>query len=289
MTSLLSLKYGCLKDEKFRDRMKDFMLFKDLNDKYLTLKEYLEGGNAEEKEASAEEEGFEDDDKDVIDGTAKDVTDGKNEDVKPEKKLNKIVYYVTDVRQQSQYIKLFKDAKMNAVILQDNIDQPFISQLEASSDKNELRFMRIDADVSATVKDDLSADDEKLFKDKQEKISKIIKAELGKEKLDVELQRIKNEKVASIMVFSEETRRMQDMMKMYGMSGEELGSDAGKLVLNANHPLVQYVLEHKKGDTVKLICEQLYDLALLTYKPLPADDMSRFVERSNEILLRLTK
>ncbi len=282
------LKYGCLKDEKFRDRMKDFMLFKDLNGKYLTLKEYLEGGNAEETEAKPEE-GFEDDDKEVIDGTAKDVTDGKNEEVKPEKKLNKIVYYVTDVRQQSQYIKLFKDAGMNAVILPDSIDQPFISQLEASAKDNDLRFMRIDADVSATVKDSLSEDDEKLFKQKQEQIAKIIKAELGKEKLDVELQRIKNEKVASIMVFSEETRRMQDMMKMYGMGAEEFGADEGKLVLNANHPLVQYVIEHKKGDTVKTICEQLYDLALMTYKPLPADAMSRFVERSNEILLKLTK
>ena len=305
------LKYGCLKDEKFRDRMKDYMLFKDLNDKYLTLNEYLEGGNAEEKESDGlDGSDFENDDKDDIDGEAKDVTDGdksgdaeKNDDAakdakdskaenktdsKP-KKLNKIVYYVTDVRQQSQYIKLFKDAGMNAVILPDSIDQPFISQLEAADEKNELRFMRIDADVSATVKDDLSEEDEKLFKQKQEQIAKIIKEELAKDKLDVELQRIKNEKVASVMVFSEETRRMQDMMKMYGMSGSELGGDEGKLVLNANHPLVQYVLEHKKGDTVKLICQQLYDLALMTYKPLPADAMTRFVERSNDILLKLTK
>ncbi len=292
------LKYGCLKDEKFRDRMKDYMLFKDLNDKYLTLEEYLKGGNAEEKESDSHDENdFEDDDKNVIDGTAKDITEGENKDVsgeagKPEekpKKLNKIVYYVTDVRQQSQYIKLFKDAGMNAVILPDNIDQPFISQLEAADEKNELRFMRIDADVSATVKDDLSEEDEKLFKQKQEQIAKIIKEELAKDKLDVELQRIKNEKVASVMVFSEETRRMQDMMKMYGMGASDLGGDEGKLVLNANHPLVQYILEHRKGDTVKLICEQLYDLALMTYKPLPADAMSRFVERSNEILMKLTK
>ncbi len=283
------LKYGCLKDDKFRDRMKDFMLFKDLNDKYLTLKEYLEGGNAEEKETDdLTSDDFENDDK-PADEKAENEGDKAAEDKPKEKKLSKIVYYVTDKRQQSQYIKLFKDAKMNAVILPDNIDQPFISQLEAADEKNELHFMRIDADVSATVKDDLSEEDEKIFKDKQDKISAIIKEELGKDKLDVELQRIKNEKVASIMVFSEETRRMQDMMKMYGMSGEELGGDAGKLVLNANHPLVQYVLEHRKGETVKLICQQLYDLALMTYKPLPAEDMSRFVERSNEILMKLTK
>jgi len=274
------LKYGCLKDDKFRDKMKDYMLFKDLNDKYLTLQEYLDGGNAEEKEVEGmKEEDFESDEPKEAE-TPKET----------EKKKSKTVYYATDVQQQSQYIKLFKDAGMNAVVLPDQIDQPFINQLEASSKDDELHFTRIDADLSATVKDELSEEDNKLFEEKQTKISEIIKEELGKDKLDVKLERIKNDKVASLMTLSEESRRMQDMMKMYGMGNTpDMFGDAGTLVLNAKHPLVQYVLEHRKGDTVKLICQQLYDLAQLSYKPLSADDMTRFVERSNEILLKLTK
>ena len=282
------LKYGCLKDDKFRERMKDYMLFKDLNDKFLTLSEYLEGGNAEEKEEEGMDKAdFENDNPDAPEKVTGEVVGSEN-DSTSEKKKSKTVYYVTDKEQQSQYIKLFKEASMNAVILPDGIDQPFITQLEAGNE--DLHFMRIDADLSATVKDELSEEDTKEFEKKQDKIAEIIKEELGKDKLAVKLERIKNEKIASMITLSEESRRMQDMMKMYGMNGnDDMFGTAGTLVLNANHPLVQYVLEHRKGDTVKLICEQLYDLALLSYKPLPAEDMTRFVERSNEILMKLTK
>ncbi len=282
------LKYGCLKDDKFRERMNDYMLFKDLNDKFLTLSEYLEGGNAEEtEEQGMDKADFENDDPNAPEKVSGEIVGSEN-DKPEEKKKSKTVYYVTDKEQQSQYIKLFKDASMNAVILPDGIDQPFITQLESKNE--DLHFMRIDADLSATVKDELSEEDTKEFEKKQTKIAEIIKEELGKDKLDVKLERIKNEKIASMITLSEENRRMQDMMKMYGMGGnDDMFGSAGTLVLNANHPLVQYVLEHRKGETVKLICQQLYDLALLSYKPLPAEDMTRFVERSNEILMRLTK
>ena len=306
------IKYGCLKDDKFRDKMKDFMLFKDLDDKYMTLTEYLEaekmkksgaadgeteGSDAGEntssgKETGASEEKVDDAERvsgEVVDENGEVVSDEENEEDAEEKKDT--IYYVTDLKQQSQYVNMFKDAGMNAVILTHNIDQPFISQLEQFNEN--IRFMRIDAGLNESMKEDVDKADAKELKKQQEKIADIIKKALGKEKLDVKLERLKNDKVSSMMTLSEESRRMQDMMKMYNMAGmgmdDDLFGGGETLVLNANHPLVQYVMEHRKGDMVKMICEQLYDLALLGHKPLTAEAMTRFVERSNEIMLKLTK
>ena len=302
------IKYGCLKDDKFRDKMKDFMLFKDLDDKYMTLTEYLEAEKAK-KNGAAAEDAAEGKDADTADGAESEESknaaddaervsgevvdengDVVSDDEDAEEKKDTI-YYVTDLKQQSQYVNMFKDAGMNAVILTHNIDQPFISQLEQFNDK--IRFMRIDAGLNESMKEDVDKADAKELKKQQEKIADIIKKALGKEKLDVKLERLKNDKVSSMMTLSEESRRMQDMMKMYNMAGvgmdDDLFGGGETLVLNANHPLVQYVMEHRKGDMVKMICEQLYDLALLGHKPLTAEAMTRFVERSNEIMLKLTK
>jgi molecular chaperone HtpG len=170
-----------------------------------------------------------------------------------------------------------------------NIDQPYISQLEQTNDK--IRFQRIDADLTETFKEEVSQDDAKDLKKKEEKLSELFKKALSKEKLEVKLECLKNDKVSSMITLSEESRRMQDMMKMYSMNGmgDDMFGGGETLVLNANHPLVQYIMEHKKGETVNLICEQLYDLAMLSHKPLAADDMTRFVERSNAILMKMTK
>ena len=280
------IKYGCLKDEKFRDKMKDFMLFKDLDDKYMTLNEYLEAEKAKKGVTAENEDEAERVTGEVVDENGNTVSDEEDAEEKKD-----TIYYVTDLKQQSQYINMFKDAGMNAVILTHNIDQPFISQLEQFNDK--IRFMRIDAGLNESMKEDVDKDDAKELKKQQEKIADIIKKALGKEKLDVKLERLKNDKVSSMMTLSEESRRMQDMMKMYNMAGmgmdDDLFGGGETLVLNANHPLVQYVMEHRKGDMVKMICEQLYDLALLGHKPLTAEAMTRFVERSNEIMLKLTK
>lgn len=323
------IKYGCLKDDKFRDKVKDFMIYKDLNGKYLTLTEYLE----EAKKASGEETTAE-----AADGSTAGTEDGKtpeaadgsaagtevadeagdtpekvsgevvdedgntveeqtsdeeddDDDDKDDKEEEKkdTVYYVTDLQQQSQYINMFKEAGQNAVILTHNIDQPFISHLEQANDK--IRFQRIDADLTDNFKESVDKDDAKALKKKAKKLTEMMKKALGKEKLEVKLERLKNDKVSSMMTLSEESRRMQDMMKMYSMygMGDDMLGGSETLVLNANHPLVQYICEHKKGEMVTMICEQLYDLALLSHKPLPAEEMTRFVERSNEIMMKLTK
>jgi len=315
------IKYGCLKDDKFRDKMKDFMLFKDLNGKFLTLTEYLEAEKAKKggaadgvaNDADAGENAAADNNAELAEDKVSDTTADKSDDTErvsgevvdengdvvsdgdeseedAEEKKDTI-YYVTDLKQQSQYVNMFKEAGMNAVILTHNIDQPFISQLEQFNEN--IRFMRIDAGLNESMKEDVDKADAKELKKQQEKIADIIKKALGKEKLDVKLERLKNDKVSSMMTLSEESRRMQDMMKMYNMAGmgmeDDLFGGGETLVLNANHPLVQYVMEHRKGDMVKMICEQLYDLALLGHKPLTAEAMTRFVERSNEIMLKLTK
>ena len=209
------------------------------------------------------------------------------EEKEPEKQA---IYYVTDEVQQSQYINMFKAAKMDAVILTHNIDQPFVQQLES---KNEgIKFERIDADLRDTFKAKTSKKAEKEFADMADKIAGIMKKALKKEQMTVKIEKLKNKKVSSMLTISEESRRMQDMMKMYAMNGMDMGMFGGEgetLVLNANHPLVQYVMEHQDGENTKMICEQLYDLAKIQNAPLDADAMTKFVNRSNEIMLLLTK
>lgn len=302
------IKFGCLKDDKFCEKMTDYILFKNLEGKYLTLPECLEvnktdaeenGGEdgeavetpastSADAEAGSPAEGeVQDADGDPVEGEVLDA-DGNPVEEEEEKK-EKIVYYVTDEQQQSQYINMFKAAKMDAVILTHNIDQPFISQLEA---KNEgIRFQRIDADLTDSFKAKTSKKAAKEMEEQAEKIAKVMKKALKKDNLAVKVEKLKNKKISSMITVSEESRRMQDMMKMYAMNGMDMGfgQEGETLVLNANHPLVQYVLDNKEGDNVKMICEQLYDLALLQNAPLKPEAMTKFIARSNDIMMLLTK
>ena len=267
------IKFGCLKDEKFCDKMKDAVLFKNIDGKYLTLKDCVEenGGTLEKAEEQTEEskEG-----------------EGTSEDKKEPEKTT--IFYVTDEIQQSQYINMFRSQGLDAVILSHNIDSPFITQLEQRNET--IQFQRIDADVTDTIKEEVADDDKESFKETSDSLVEIFRKELGNENLDVKIEKLKDEKVASMITLSEQNRRMQEMMKMYGMGamGMDMGSE-GTLILNANHPLVQYVLENKENENVSIICKQLYDLAMLAHKPLNPDEMTAFVQRSNEIMMMLTK
>ena len=264
------IKFGCLKDEKFKEKIKDYVLFKDLDDKYSTLKEYLETIPEPEVEAEEVEEGKED--------------EKSSEETEAPKK---IVYYVTDLQQQSQYVKMFREQDMNAVVLLHNIDQPFVSALEAGDD--DVKFQRIDADLTDAFKEE--GDEEKLKED-TETLKELFRKATGKDQLEVKVEKLKNDKVSSMITLSEEARRMQDMMKMYsanGMGGMELPDVGQTLVLNANNDLVQYLLANKDGEHSDMFCKQLYDLAMISHQPLQADKMTEFINRSNEIMMLLTK
>jgi molecular chaperone HtpG len=285
------IKFGCLKDDKFCEKMTDYILFKNLEGEYMTLPECLEVNKVDPDEAeNATDENGEKVEAEVVE---EDKTDADAEEGSEEEKKEKVIYYVTDEKQQSQYINMFKAAKMDAVILNHNIDQPFVSQLEA---KNEgIKFQRIDADLTDVFKSKTSKKAEKEMEEQAEAISKLMQKALKKDSIKVKIEKLKNKKISSMITLSEESRRMQDMMKMYsmqGMGGMDMGmfgKEGETLVLNANHPLVQYVVEHQDGDNVKMICEQLYDLALLQQGPLEPEAMTKFVARSNDIMMLLTK
>ena len=265
------IKFGCLKDEKFCEKMSDYVLFKNLDHKYMTLKECIEknGGKAEPEEK----------------------TEGENAEQSAEKKETEktTIYYVTDEQQQSQYINMFKKEGLDAVILSHNIDSPFITQMEQ---KNEhIKFQRIDADLTDHFKEDVSEEEKEAFKEKTDSLVEIFRKALGNDKLEVKVEKMKDENVASMITLSEESRRMQEMMKMYGMSGMDpsmFGTNA-TLILNANHPLVEYVVAYKDGENTEMFCHQLYDLAMLAHKPLSPEEMTEFVKRSNEIMMKLAK
>ncbi len=291
------IKYGCLRDDKFCEKMTDYILFKNIDDKYLTLPECLEvnkidpdeAGEDGEQSAATDEDGNAVEAEEIpAEASSEETADGDE----AEEKKQKTIYYVTDPQQQSQYINMFRAAKMDAVVLTHNIDQPFISQLEA---KNEgIHFQRIDADITDDFKSRTSKKAQEEFDAQAEEIAGIVKKALKKKELAVKVEKLKNKKISSLLTLSEETRRMQDMMKMYSMPGMGMGGfgqdgEGTTLVLNANHPLVQYILEHKDGENTEMICEQLYDLAMLQQSPLEADAMTRFVQRSNDIMLLLTK
>ena len=245
------IKFGCLKDEKFEEKIKEYVLFKDLNKKYLTLQDCLD--DAKEKHEN-------------------------------------VIYYVTDEKEQSQYINMFREEGLNAVIMNHNIDSPFISQLEQK--KEGLKFMRIDADVTDTFKETVNEEDAEAFKADTEKLTDTFKKALGNDKLEIKVEKLKNDQVASMITVSEESRRMQDMMKMYNMYGMDpsaFGNNGETLVLNANHKLVQYVLNNSEGDLTNKICEQLYDMASLTHGSLSPERMTKFVSRSNEIMMMMTE
>jgi molecular chaperone HtpG len=274
------IKFGCLKDDKFCTKINDYILFKNIDGKYLTLPECLEVKPIDTEDEDGEKTEGETEEK----ASEADAKEDKAEDEKKEK----TIYYVTDPTQQSQYIAMFKAAKMDAVILTHNIDMPFIQQLES---KNEgVRFKRIDADVTDAMKTKTSKKTEEELGELTKTVESIMKKVLKKDKITVKVEKLKNKKVASMLTLSEETRRMQDMMKMYaarGMDMGDFGSEGETLILNAGHPLVKYVTEHEDGENTRLICEQLYDLAKIQQAPLSADEMATFIARSNDILMLL--
>ncbi len=259
------IKFGCLKDEKFCDKMNDYILFKNLEDKYLTLPECLKT----EEETSETNDSAD---------ASEDAPDHEEKDTR------KPVYYVTDVQQQGQYIKMFKEQNMDAVILDHNIDTSFITQLERRNEK--IKFVRIDADLTESLKEEVS---EEELKEATDTLTETFRKALGNENLKVTVEKLKNAGISSVITLSEEGRRMQDMMKMYGMAGMDPSMFGGDqtLVLNANNILVQYILDHKDSEHVPVFCEQLYDLAMLSNHPLPTDAMSKFVARSNKIMMLL--
>ncbi len=244
------IKFGCIKDDKFNEKMKDYIIYKDLDGKYISLDEYLEA--AKEKHENQ-------------------------------------VFYVTDELQQSQYINMFKEQGLNAVILKNPIDQPFISRLEEAMKDKGVKFNRIDTDLAEVFKEAASEDDKKVLEEDQTKLTDIFKKALGVEALDVKVEKLKNADTSAMITLSEDMRRMQDMMKMYGMSQGQMGTEGQTLVLNANNALVQYVLNNPEGEHVNMFCQQIYDLALLSHCPLSAEAMTKFVARSNEILKLLAK
>ena len=316
------IKFGCLRDDKFCEKMNDYILFKNLDGKYLTLPECLEtkpvdpeenkeadgankkegageGDNGAEKEeseaarqaGSAVDENGEKVEAEIVDEpSSEDDSREDDEEGADGEKKEKIIYYVTDELQQSQYINMFRAAKMDAVILTHNIDQPFISQLES---KNEgIRFQRIDADLTDSFRSKTSKKTQEELDAQAESIGKLMKKALSNDKLTVKVEMLKNKEISSMITLSEESRRMQDMMKMYSMPGMDMGAFGGEgetLILNASHPLVQYVTEHQDGKNVEMICEQLYDLAKLQHAPLSSEAMTRFIARSNDIMLMLAK
>ena len=264
------IKFGCLKDEKFCDKMSDYILFKNIDHEYLTLKDCIaKNGGAEE--TKAEEEKTE-------------ASEGENTEEKAEEK-KVTIYYVTDEQQQSQYINMFKQEGLDAVLLTHNIDSPFVTQLEQRNEN--VQFQRIDADLTDTFKEEVAKEEEEAFKADTETLTDVFRKALENDKLEVKVEKLKNENVASMVTLSEQSRRMQEMMKMYNMYGMDpsmFGTDV-TLVLNANHPLVQYVLKNKDGEHVPMFCKQLFDLAMLSNKPLNPEEMTAFINRSNEIMM----
>ena len=243
------IKFGCLRDNKFDEKMKEYMIFKNLEDKYLTLPEYLEAA----KESHENQ-----------------------------------VFYVSDAETQAKYIQMFKDEGIDAIYLTHNIDNPYITMMEARNDK--VKFARIDSDVSASFKGEaLSEEDEKKY---TETLTEAFKKALGVEEIKLKVESLKDENISSMLTQSEADRRMAEMMKMYseagmGGLGMNFGQNSETLVLNSNNKLVKYVLDNPEGEITPTICCQLYDLAVLANKPLSAEELTRFVARSNEILGKL--
>lgn len=329
------IKFGYLKDEKFKEKIKEALIYKNLEGKYITLDEYVEsrkgkkdedkdGADQAESKAEAKEGNGKDSAGLEADETAHDDKDSKSDancecghehehdencscdhehdkscscghdhddededEADEDKKI--IVYYVTDLKQQSQYINMFKEAGIDALILTHNIDQPFITNIEY--ERKDIKFQRIDADITEGFKAEAKKKDLKALKKNTKAMTGLFRKVLGKDKLEVKVELFKNEKVSSVITLSEENRRMQDMMRMYNMSGMDMGDLGGGevLVLNANNKLVQYIIANEKAEKTPMICEQLYDLAMLSHKPLEPEAMTRFIERSNEIMLLLAQ
>ncbi len=272
------IKFGCIKDEKFSDKIMGSVLFKNLEGKYLTLQDFIDENKKEEEKTEEKTEETKEENAD------NQTEETKEEDAQDEKKKTTL-FYVTDEVQQSQYINLFKEQGLDAAILKHNIDSAFITHLESKN--QDIRFQRIDADLDESMTDGSSED----LKETTDTLTEVFRKALNNEKLEVKVEKLKNESVSSMMILSEESRRMQEMMKMYGMYGMDpsMFGNNETLVLNANNKLVQYILENKDSEHVPMMCCQLYDLAVLSHKPLSSDEMTKFIARSNEIMMLLAK
>ena len=258
--------------------MKDSILYKNLEHSYVTLEEYIQAEKEAKGLTDTEEQA------ETVENTEAEAGDGEK---KESEKLT--VYYVTDEQQQSQYVKMFKEQGQQAVVLNHNIDTAFVTYMEQQNE--DIKFQRIDADVLDALKEEVSEEEKENFQKTTDSLVEIFRKELNNDKLEVKVENLKNEKVSSMMTISEENRRMQEMMKMYGMAGMDPAMFGGQatLILNANHSLVKFVVEHKRSKSVPIICKQLYDLAMLAHKPLNPEEMTAFVQRSNEIMMLLTK
>ena len=288
------IKYGCLRDEKFCKKMTDYILFKDINGKYLALPECLEVNKIDTESDNADAASNDSAETTVENTAASETKDEDNkESAEAEKEKNKVIYYVTDAVQQSQYIAMFKEAGKDAVVLPERIDQPFISELEAKN--HGVHFRRIDADLTDEFKAEVSEDEQKNLDEQSKTLETEIRTATKKETLTVKLQKMTQAKTAAMLSISEEGRRMNDMMKMYAMQGMGMADMPVQetLILNTEHPLVKYLMENGKDEakkeTINLISEQLYDLARIQQSPLPAEEMTKFIERSNDILLKMAE
>jgi molecular chaperone HtpG len=298
------IKFGCLKDVKFHEKVKDALIYKNLEGKYITLEEYVKASKGEEAETEATDraENVKAAETSVSDSEATEKKcdcdheheegcdcghDHDSEDAAEEKK--NVIYYVTDLKQQGQYINMFKEAGVDALILTHNIDQPFITRLESEDQK--LKFQRIDADITEGFKEEPKKKEKKILENNTESMTALFRKVLGKDQLEVKVEKFKNEKISSVMTLSEESRRMQDMMRMYNMTGMDMGGFGGgeSLVLNANNQLVKYIITNENAEQTPMICEQLYDLALLAHKQLEPEAMTKFIQRSNEIMMLMAK
>ena len=291
------IKYGILRDEKFAEKMKDYILFKDLEDKYLTLPELKEKKDDSENvsentgdtssEESQQNEKQASDDNTNESGTVEQSGDAEKQEEKVQR-----VYYVSDALAQSQYIRIFKEHKKEAVYLTERIDSAFITELEA---KNEgLRFQRIDADFQEAMQEKLSEEEQKNLQSLSEKLEKSFQKNLAKDKLKIKLERLLSNTPAALLSISEESRRMQEMMKMYAISGMPMGELPleESLVLNEKHPLVDYLLKHEsllETEEGKLLEEQIYDLARIQNSSLNGEEMKQFVDRPEKLLLQFVE
>ena len=275
------IKFGCIKDSKFSEKMMDYVLYKNIDDKYLTLKDCIEENekSAEDGEEAVEVKESEDSAEAKESGEGAEAKE-TGEDAGEKKKTT--IYYVTDPVQQSQYINMFREQGMDAVILKHNIDSAFITHVERANE--EVKFQRIDADLTEDLKE-TGAD----LAEETKAMEELFRKALNNDKLEVKVENLKNDKISSMVTLSEESRRMEEMMKMYGMGTMDTSMFGGQqtLILNAKHPLVKYIFEHRDSEDVPVFCEQLYDLAMISNKPLTPEGMTKFIARSNEIMMKL--
>ncbi|NLJ97377.1 MAG: molecular chaperone HtpG, partial [Clostridiales bacterium] len=292
------IKFGCLKDDKFNDKMKDSIIYKNLEGKYITLDEYIEATKSKEtksdedsKQEAVDKENISSDEKASSEekASSKDSTADTKDDKGDKEEDKTVVYYVTDEKQQSQYINMFKEVGIDALILKHNIDQPFITHVEYKNQK--VKFQGIDTEITDGFRVETKKKEQKILKNNSDAMTKLFRKTLAKDKLEVKVEKLKNDKVSSMITLSEEGRRMQDMMRMYNIPGMDanMAGEGETLVLNANHELVQYIITNEKSEHTPLICQQLYDLANLSHKPLEPEAMTKFIQRSNEIMMLLAK